>query len=264
VKKTIIGMAGLIVVAVGIVIFVWSNLDRMVKGAIQTYGSEATKTQVSVARVNLRLESGQAGISGLTVANPGGFTDPNIFEIGNISVKIDATTVSQNPLVIDEISISSPVVIYEINTSGISNVDVLKKNLGSGVNSRASSGGGGEALKMIIRKLAVQGSSARIRIAALGNQQQSVALPGIVMRDVGKKSGGATAAEVARQLSSELLGNVKRSVAKFGVNKYLGTSAEAFKKNAQDRVKRIGGGVAGSAGGAVGKAGDAIKGLFGK
>ena len=262
-KKVLIGVAALGVIIAGAIFFLLSNLDGIVKDAIQVYGSEATKTQVSVSDVKITLEEGEASISGLNVGNPAGFSDPNIFELGKISTRIDISTIRQNPIVIDEIIISAPKVVYEINKSGLSNADVLKKNLAAGggeSGASSSSGGEGEELKMIIKRLVVEGSTAKVRIAALGDQQQSVSLPKIVMRDVGKKSGGATAAEVAQQLSSRLLTNVKGSVAKLGVDKYLGKSADAFKAQALDKI----GGSGGAVGGAVGGAGDAVKGLFGK
>ncbi|GAV19874.1 hypothetical protein MMIC_P0832 [Mariprofundus micogutta] len=256
-KKVLIGVVGLGLIIVGGLFFVLSNLDGMVKDAIQVYGSDATKTRVTVSDVKIVLEDGKASISGLNVGNPAGFSDPNIFELGNITTNIDTSTIRQNPIVIDEILISAPAVVYEINKAGVSNVDVLKKSLGSGGSSSSSSSSSGEELKMIIKRLVVEGSTAKVRIAALGDQQQTVKLPKIVMRDVGQKSGGATAAEVAQQLSSKLLGNVKGSVARLGVNKYLGKSADAFKTQALDKVGGAGGAVGGGAGGA-------LKGLLGK
>ncbi len=86
-KKLVISVVGLLIVVTAGLVFVWSNLDGIVKDAIQTYGSEATKTQVSVEDVTLKLESGYASIRGLNVGNPSGFSDPNIFELGEISVK---------------------------------------------------------------------------------------------------------------------------------------------------------------------------------
>jgi len=259
-RKIMIGVAALAVIVVGMLMFVWSNLDNIVKQSIQSFGSEATKTEVSVADVKLKLDVGQATITGLTVGNPAGFTDPNIFELGNISTKIDISTISQNPIVIDEVVISALVVIYEINKSGLSNVDVLKKNLGIAGDSSASGSGDGDGLKMIIRKLVVEGTKARVRIAALGNAEQTVNLPRIQLADIGKKSGGASAAEVAQLLSSRLLGNVKGSVAKLGVSKYLGKSADMFKNGATGAVGSVGSAVGGAAGAASG----AVKGLFGK
>ncbi len=254
-KKILIGIIVLVAIVVTALMFVWSNLDGIVKDAIQTYGSEATKTQVSVSKVNLELESGKASISGLNVGNPKGFTDPNLFELGNITVKIDTSSINSNPIIIDKIMIQSPSVVYEINKDGLSNVDALKKNLGI-KESDSSASSKGEETKMIIRKLVVQGGKAKVRIAALGGMEQSVNLPRIQLKDVGKKSGGATAAEVAKLLSSKMIGNVKSSVAKLGVGKYIGKSADMFKNGASSAIN--------GASDAAGAVGNKIKGLFGK
>jgi len=255
-KKVLIGLGVVVLLVVAGMVYLWSNLDSIVKEAIQTYGSQATQTAVHVASVKIDLGQGRAQIAGLTVGNPKGFSAPNIFKLGKISTKIDLSTLKENPVVIDEIIVSAPSVFYEINKSGDSNADVIKKNLASG--SKASSGEGSKSdqFKMIIRKLVVEGSTAQVRIAALKGREQSVTLPRIVMTDVGKKSGGATAAEVATQLSKKLLGNVQSSVAAIGVDKYLGKSADEVKKQLQ-------GAMGGSSDGAAKKAGDALKGLLG-
>ncbi|HXH64919.1 MAG TPA: hypothetical protein VNH42_05355 [Mariprofundaceae bacterium] len=254
-KKLLIGVGIVLAVIVAGLFYVWTNLDNIVKTAIQTYGSQATKTAVRVDGVKIDLKQGMATITGLTVANPGGFTDPYLFKLGSISTKIDTSSLNSNPIVIDEIDISAPAVVYEINKSGVSNVDVIKKNLGvgSGGGESASSSGGSQ-LKMIIRKIVVEGSSAKVRIAAL-DKEQSVTLPRIVMTDVGKKSNGETAAQVAQQLSDKMLANVQGSVAKIGVDKYLGKSADAVKQQMQ---KSLGGTTGG------GNVGGALKGLLGK
>jgi len=129
-RKALIGGLVLLAILSVISIYVLSSLDGIVKDAIETYGSEATRTRVSVANVKITVETGTGTIHGLNVANPKGFSDPNIFDLAVINVKIDTDTVMQNPIIIDEITIRSPQVFYEISQSGVSNVDVLKKNLG--------------------------------------------------------------------------------------------------------------------------------------
>jgi len=255
-KKALIGIGILSAVIFAGLIYVWSNLDSIVQQAIETHGSQAVKTDVKVAKVHLELENGTASIGGLTIANPAGFKDANIFELGNISIKVDTSSLSENPIIIDEIIINSPVVAYEINKSGTSNADILKKNLGIKSSSDNSVSQDDDELKMIIRKLVVEGSQAKVRIAALGDRVQSVKLPRIQLTDIGKKSNGASGAEVAQLLSSKLLGNVKSSVGKLGVDKYLGKSADLFKKGGSGAVDSIGD--------AAGEATDTLKGMFGK
>ena len=259
-KKLVIGLVVVLLVVAGGLFFVWSSLDGIVKTAIETYGSEATQTEVSVANVKLKLEDGAGSISGLNVGNPSGFTDSHIFKLGAISTKIDTATVTENPVVIDELIISAPQVFYEINKAGASNLDALKKNLGPSSDSSSEKPTSGDELKMVIRKLVVDKGQASMRIAALGDKQQSVSLPRIQLTDVGKKSGGATALEVAQVLSNAMLKNVQGAVMGAGVQQYLGKSADELKKNLNKQaVEKLGG----ATGGTGDPMGGAMKGLLG-
>jgi len=253
-KKLMIGLAVLLLIVVGVVVYVGSSLDGIVKTAIETYGSEATQTQVSVAAVKIKLRDGAGSISGLNVGNPQGFADANIFKLGLISTKIDTSTVTENPVVIDELIIGSPEVFYEIDKTGASNLDALKRNLAASTSKAvaepaAEKKEARDEMKIIIRRLVVEGGKASMRIAALGGKQQSVSLPRIVMTDVGKQSGGATALEVAQLLSKSMLKNVQEAVMAAGAQQYLGKSADELKKNLQK--------------GAMDKLGGSLKGLLG-
>ncbi len=266
-KKILIGVVALLVIVAGVFFFVLSSLDGIVKGAIETYGSAATHTQVSVRDVKIKIKSGEGTIHGLNVANPKGFSDPDIFKLGMISTEIDARTVMKNPVIINAITIRSPEIFYEINKSGVSNIDVLKKNLAGATSESTGKSNKGKPLKMIIRKLIVEGARVSVRIAALGGMVQHVRIPRIQLTDVGKKSGGATAAEVAQILGKRLVKSVRSSVARLGVRQYLGKSADLFKKGALGKIGKIGGGLGNAVGGAAGniggKVGGALKGLLG-
>ena len=251
-KFALIGIAALFTVILVISYFATASLNDLVKAAIEYYGSEATQTTVSVGKVNIKLEDGAGSIDDLNVGNVAGFKDRNVFKLSNISVALDTDTLLDNPVVIKELTVRAPTVFYEIDKAGNSNVDVLKKNLAAGGGSAEESAAGEEPFKMIIKKLVVEGGRASVRIAALGDKEQSVKLPTITLTDVGKKSGGATAAEVAQLLSSELLKNTNKSVASLGVDKYLGKSADMLKQGAS------------GLGEAAGKASSAVKGVLGK
>jgi hypothetical protein len=112
----------------------------------------------------------------------------------------------------------------------------------------------------VIRKLVVDKGQASMRIAALGDKQQSVSLPRIELTDIGKKSGGATALEVAQVLSNAMLKNVQGAVMGAGVQQYLGKSADELKKSLNKQaVEQLGG----ATGGTGDPLGGAMKGLLG-
>ncbi len=236
-RRVLIAVIGLAVVGIGITVFVMFNLDEFVKDAVQSFASEATGTPVNVAEVKLELDSDRASIIGLKVSNPNGFSDSNIFELDMISAQIDTATLNQNPIIINEVVISGPSVLYEINRSGRSNVDVLKSNLAQS-NSRADSNSDDpeDGLRMVIRKLTIEGGRATVQIKALGGRKQTVTLPTIELSDIGEKSGGVTSVEVTRILSSKILEAVSSSLTRLNTGQHPGESVDTFKKNILDKA----------------------------
>ena len=95
-KKVILGLALVIIFAIaGGVYYVLSNLDALVKEAIETHGSQATQTAVRVDKVKIDLSNGAGAITGLTIANPGGFAMPYAFSLGEIRAGIDLQSLQQ-------------------------------------------------------------------------------------------------------------------------------------------------------------------------
>jgi hypothetical protein len=215
----IIASAGLLLAA-GL-IFLWTNLDWIVKNAIERYGSQAIGTAVRVDRISLSPAQGSGAIEGLTVANPPGYSAPHILSLGGISVRIAPRTVASNPVVIDDIRIAAPLVVYEMNDARVANVDVLKKNLAAGQPAMTGDRGRKGAEKRLrIKRLVIENAQAEIRIAALGGKPRTVALSRIEMTDIGGKN-GAPPEDVAKQIVSAILAEVSTEVGKAGAEKLL-------------------------------------------
>ncbi len=139
-KKVVLGAILVLLVTIGFgVYYLLSNLDSIVKSAIEKYGSEATQTSVQVASVKIVLQDGSGAIRGLTVDNPQGFSAPRAFSLGEIATQIDLKSLSEEVPVIEHITIRAPEVFYELNEKGRNNLDSLKKNLQSGEAASSSS-----------------------------------------------------------------------------------------------------------------------------
>lgn len=129
-NKIIVGLIVILLVGVGGgIYYVVSNLDNLVKAAIEKYGSEATKTAVRVARVNISLRNGAGTINGLTIANPDGFAAPMAFSLGEIHTAINTKALTDKKIVIDEVRILAPQITYEMNAAKQGNLNILKDNL---------------------------------------------------------------------------------------------------------------------------------------
>ncbi len=239
VKGVLVGLVVLVVLVAGILFYVWSSLDSIVAAAIEKYGSEATGTEVTVDSVKLELAQGSGVISGLSVANPPGFSEPNVFTLGKIGTKLDIATLTQDPVVIEEIYVGAPQVYFEINEQGKSNVKALQDNMASTAPAEApAEPKKAEAeVKLIIRRLVMEGGTLDAKVAAAPEKNRTVELPRIEIRSIGEKQGGATGGEIARVVLNELIKQVGVAVAKIGVNKYLDEKAGDVTQRVEDKAR---------------------------
>jgi hypothetical protein len=262
-KKIAIGVAGLIVIIAVAAYFLWSNLDSLIKAAIEKYGSQATQTEVRVSSVKLSISSGNGGLSGIEIANPKGFSSGNALYLGAISVTINPNSVTGGgPIEIREIDIEKPQVTFEITPTGDTNLQTIQRNAtgasGGGHAAAESSAGGGSGTgagaqerKIIIDDLQIREGEVAISSPLLQGKALSAPLPAIHLTNIGKSEGGATPAQIA----SQIIGSI---------------TAGASKVAMQDLTKQLGalGGLGktlgGSTAGTAAPLGDQLKGLLGK
>jgi hypothetical protein len=247
-KKIIIGaVVALLLIVVGAVFFLASNLDSLVKSAIEDVGSKVAGVKVSVSSVSIKITEGKGTISGLTVANPKGFKTPNAFSLGSVTVGIDTSSVTKNPVVIKEISVAAPQVTYEMGDGG-SNIDVIQKNVqaftGGGSQAKSEPAKGGEETKLIIDLLQLTGGKLTLATPLPGGTA-SADLPDIKLTGIGRSGNGASAAEVASKVLNAISQAAMKAASSIGVGKMIDGATEA---------------VSGQTKGAT----DAVKGLFGK
>jgi uncharacterized protein involved in outer membrane biogenesis len=226
-KKILVGVALLVVIGAIAVWYVISSLDAIVEAAIEHYGSEATGARVTVDAVEIELRAGEAGIRGITVGNPPGFTAPSAFELGNIRVALDPETATSNPLLVKEIRIEAPKVSYETGPRG-SNLDAIQRNVeafsaryagdSAGAAAEPSDAPGAERT-FIIENLIIRDGSVNARIGAEKDKVYETKLGAVHVKNIGKKRGGATGAEVTSEILDALIADASRSVAKMGLER---------------------------------------------
>ena len=222
-------VALIVAIIVVVAIYVYSSLDGIVEAAIERFGSEATKTEVAVDGVSISPTDGKGSLSGISVGNPAGFSGNNAFELGGISLAVDAGSVTSDVVVINEIVIAAPVVNYEFGDGGSNldaikaNVDAYAKSFGGGGSSAESSGG---ETKMIIENLIIRDGEANVSGGLLGDESVGTAIPSIHLKDIGKKSGGASPAEVAERIIDSLTASVTGAVGKLDLKGLAGGVVE--------------------------------------
>lgn len=234
-KALLVVVAVLLIAIAGAVYYVLTNLDAIVKAAIEQFGSEAVKTSVQVDRVAINLGEGVATINGLTVANPDGFSLPQAFALGEIAVDINLEKTGRDLIAIDLINIASPKVFYEINADRKGSLNVLKENLdreggaGSGSPSDSASTAGSDEtpIKLSIGRFVFKDASLHAKVVPLKDKTYDLKLPALVLNNL-----QGTPEQIARQALDRLIEHAKQEIRKQGLDKEL---AE-IKAKAQQRI----------------------------
>lgn len=213
-------VAVLVVLVIAGMGLLFSNLDGLVKTAIEKAGTEVAGSKVSVGEVKISLGEGTATITGLSVANPAGFKEPTAFRLGQVSVTLDAGSVTGNPVVIKTISVVDPAITYEMGDKG-SNIDALQRHVQSKTGGGASGPAkaqpaGGDEKKLVIDRLSVTNGTVTLA-SPIPAVKGSAKLGDIVLTGIGRDSGGASAADVAGRFLNALTGSAMKAATSMGI-----------------------------------------------
>lgn len=221
-KKIAIGFAVLLIILAGAAYYLHLNLDSIVKAAIEKYGSEAAHTAVKVDGVKLSVTTGEGSLNGLSVHNPDGFTPASALSLGIISVKLDTHSLAGNgPIIIREIIVEKPNILFEANMTGDSNLQAIERNTHSGTPAANNSDSKAPARKIIINNLVVRNGQIQITHPLLQGKLLTAVLPTIQLTNLGKENGGATPAVIADLVLRSIVMNA-RTIATNDLMKNIG------------------------------------------
>jgi hypothetical protein len=224
----------LVVVIVGALFYVTSNVDAIVENLIEEQGSAATGTAVRVDGVSIDLRTATGSVRGLTVANPAGFSRDPAIEFGTLQLRLDAGSLFETPIVIENTDVGEATLRVEQSGSR-NNLQVLLDNLRG--EPPAEPEPGNERKRVVIERFALTDMNASLSIVDL-DEQRTLDVPDIVLTDIGGKTGGATAAEVARQVLEPVIRRTLESSARKAVKERL---RDEMGERAGELLDRLGG-----------------------
>lgn len=201
----------MVLAAAGGAWWLYASRDALVKHAIEGLGPQITGVSVTVKRVNLEPTEGRGAIMGLEVGNPAGYRAPRALSLGEMRLALDYSTLTSNVIRIKEISLQGPVITYEPGAGG-DNLTAIQKHIDAQVaklgGSKSADSGSGR--KFIIDNIYVR--DAKVQFGdALG-----LPMPNVHLRDVGKRSNGASAGEVVKAVWGSVAGGATNVASRAG------------------------------------------------
>lgn len=206
-----IGIGLVLVVLAGVagaVYYVTQNLDGFVKSTIEQVGSDATNTSVRVNDVKISLTEGSARLGGLTVANPVGFSQADLFTMSDIRVAIDTASLTRDVYIIKEISVDGPSILVEQQGS-TTNIQTLRNNMdtGAGEPSGSEPSDTPSTTRLAVNEINFTNGTVLLKSDVLG--EQTLPLPNIALRDIGSAEQGLTPTELGQAIAGQLIGQVR-------------------------------------------------------
>lgn len=241
-KKLFFGIVGLLLLlVVGGGAYLYVNGTTLIQEAVVDYGPQMTGTPVGLDKVTLMPLTGKAGLSGVSIGTPKGFSAPYTFKASDISVKIQPKTLLDKVLVIDDLTIAAPSVVYEPKNKS-SNIEQLQKNIEAYIGADPDATTPGPE-KLIVRRLAILKPEVVVYAGGLIGTQ-SVTAQDVIFTDIGVKENGVAPEEVASIVMGSLQSQVIASIKSKAGKQLLDTAlSEAMKQGLPvDDVKDLLGG----------------------
>ncbi len=230
-KKILIGLGVIVLLLGGGVVFVLSNLDSLVKTAIESYGTAAVGSEVRVGSVAISLSNGSASIYDFSIANPPGFSDNPMLSFSELSVVLDLTNLSAENIAIASITSTDPFVSYE-RANGTTNLDVVSQRLAGEGPQEPDNAGAESEIRLQIGEVNINNIQASI------SDDRMPAPANVSLGDINLQNMSGTPAEITQQILTPLLRQLATNAARAFVNlanELLSGSAEAVR----DRVENL-------------------------
>ena len=187
----------------------YRSLDLLVVYAFEHYGPDILGVPVKVHGARISVFDGEGRVSGIDIGNAPGFAAAHAARVGEIRVALDPMSVKDSVVHVRDLAVANAQITYERGDNG-ANLDVIRRHIREYVERQSAgggkAGGGPESPRhrYIVDRLSISGVHVVVTHPALHGQGITFDIPDVELRDVGRGKGGATAGEIANEVSGTL------------------------------------------------------------
>ena len=249
-------VAALVAVIVGVSLL--NNINAIIKAAVESEGPKVTGTEVllNVVDINLGLESAGGELKQFSIANPAGFTQPQVFSAETIRVAVDPTSLVGDVIVMKDITIEG-IHFYAEQKGLTTNLQALQKNLDAFMGpSTAAPAQSDEPVsetdvRLMVQNLKFADSGLHLTTEKYGSFD--LKLPSFELSNLGDKKVGLSPAQLGNAIMQPLVKRAKKQAEKALKDR----AKDEVKARAEEKLKE-------KLGDDVAEKLDGLKGLFGR
>jgi hypothetical protein len=217
-KRWAVGLAVVLAIAGAGLYWLFHSLDFVVKSTIEHFAPDILGVTVGVREVRLSAQDGRGSLRGIEIGNPPGYSSPRAVRAGTIAVALEPASITRDVVVIRDILVDSPQITYELK-GGTNNIEAIRRNIAAYIRGAGGGAAGKEApaarpagRRYVIGRITLRGAKVTMTNPLLKGGGLTFDLPDVDLRDVGKRSGGVTAAEAASLVTNALLSKIAQSI----------------------------------------------------
>jgi len=213
--KVSLGLISAVILGIlGAILYIYLNLNSLIKAGVETAGPEITKTEVRLGSSNISIFSGEGELKQLFIGNPKGFKSSSAFELDAIAMAVDVESVTSEVITIKTIKVTAPKITYEVSSDS-SNIQTLMDNVRAFAASGTQTGGTQAAdseIRIIINDFVITNGKVTI-FAPVIDQEIDSPLPDIRLKNIGKDKNGVTVGDASLIIMEEIENAVMTSSA---------------------------------------------------
>ena len=196
-KIILIVVASVVLLVVVAVAIVFSRLDSIVRRTVETEGSSQLSLATTLKDANVSVFGGNVTLDKLAVANPPGYTAPEIIQLGQLNVGVSYGDLLSTPMRVKQINITAPKLTIERSGEGLKSLANL--NIRDMLDKLQPTDPNAETVKLLIDQLTVNRANVTIRPNIQGlKEEYSLTLPDVTLNNIGTADGAQNGAEIGR------------------------------------------------------------------
>lgn len=256
----VVGVVLIVAVLVAVIVGVslLNNINAIIKAAVESEGPKVTGTEVllNVVDINLGLESAGGELKQFSIANPAGFTQPQVFSAETIRVAVDPTSLVGDVIVMKDITIEG-IHFYAEQKGLTTNLQVLQKNLdafmgpSTAVPAQSDEPVSETDVRLMVENLKFADSGLHLTTEKYGSFD--LKLPSFELSNLGDKKVGLSPAQLGNAIMQPLVKRAKKQAEKALKDR----AKDEVKARAEEKLKE-------KLGDDVAEKLDGLKGLFGR
>jgi hypothetical protein len=220
-KSLMIRIVGGLLVAIAVLAMAFSFFgDGAIKAAVETIGTKTLGVNVGLDEVKLSVLGGNVELNGLSVANPEGYENETLLEMGHGYVDLSIGSLMSDVVVIDKMEFDGVTVVIEQKSLMVNNLQEIMDKLKGETKEEpvdAEEDADDEekkaGKKLRITKLDITNVSVKIKLIPIPGKADTIdiPLPAIHLTDLGAKDEDEL---TTAELFATILSEISTSIAK--------------------------------------------------